>query len=471
MPAPPARVKEPFYYDEKKIAAVIRKLGKARAPGCSGWTYELLQAAMINETCKAGICLLINLIANGQLSSACAEMLLATRDVPIAKRSAGVRPLGIGECFYRVAAKLVCGRIADKYGKVCENLQFAVGVAGGAQTALHLMQSAIDDKSAKRCLLMFDADDAFQNVHSQSVLSQAFQHDELEPAWRMWHWSLSRDAPVFVTTREGVVGQWFRRTGVPQGCPLGMAGFALGFQPVVKAVHTVAATDKGRAFAFADNLNAIVTPARVQSVVEAAESEGDKHGVRFNLTKATLLWPHEEPLDPAVRAYAESRGIRIAYKATELLGAAIGSDEAELTKICMNKNANLRELFAKLESADDLTCQEAFALIHSSNMVHVLRSCTPAVTRSAAIEFDSLRENAFQKLANLHQLSDKQRDQLRARFRHGGFGLASAEQTGRLRLHRRARPRCAAAQALQLHRLGISDQRDQRRAHLCSKNS
>jgi len=428
-PAIPDRVGPEVFFDAKTITKCIRTMGKARAPGISGWTYELVEAACFNETSKAGICKLINLIANGQLNKEAARMLLSTRAVPIGKRSGGVRPLGIGEVFYRISAKLICNLIAKDVRAATNDLQYAVGMPGGAQTCLQVMQAVIDDRSVKRGLLMLDANAAFQRIHAQSVLEQAFKHDTIDRAWRLLFMTYSDKTPVFVTTRDGVVGQFWRQTGVAQGCPLGMIAFCLGFQPVVEATHKAAAAKDGRAFAYADNLNAAIMPPELKAVVEAAVEEGKKHGVVFDLNRASFLWPHDSPLDEEVLRYAREQGIRIVYKAAELLGGAVGSEseQAEMSRICLTKADKLEPLFEKIMVEKELTCQELFAMIHSANVVHVLRSCTPAVTLECARKFDQMREKALATIADA-TITARMQEELRLRFRHGGWGLASAEE-------------------------------------------
>jgi len=106
------------------------------------------------------------------------------------------------------------------------------------------------------------------------------------------------------------------------------------------------------------------------------------------------------------------------------------STSRQVDLICLDKANKLQPLFAKIETSQELSSQEAFALIHSANLVHVLRSCTPTVTRAACLQFDKMRETAIERLVD-SKLNDDAQSQVRTRFRHGGFAVASAAETAK----------------------------------------
>lgn len=424
MPDLPANSVAPIF-DRKEVSAHIRKLPNGVAPGLSGWTYDLVKAACTSDVVLDGITALVNDIVGGKLCPRARQLLVATRSIPLGKKGPGVRPIGIGEVWYRIAASLIVRSIAEHAG-LALNPNFCIGIKGGAQTAVHLIQQALDHPTEKRILFMGDYANAFNSIHTQKALASLFAIAGLSPVFPMAHWAYACSTPTVVQEAGGKVrngGAFLRRTGVGQGDPLGSLLFACGLKPVLDAI-TIAAKG-GDVVAFADDVNVATCESQLPAVVAAARDKGAERGLQLVPPKCKLFWPHAEEPSPETITFARDQGIVIIRSATELLGCAVGKDEAAVISILTNKVESLQALYDTVLH-DSMSIQDAFAIVSSSSITHILRACPPSVTRAPAKLFDTVRETTLNRKINVAPC-DFQSKRMRLPIGLGGAGLISAE--------------------------------------------
>ena len=413
---------------EEEVSKLVRRLSRCVAPGPSGWTYDLIKSACSSSLVLKGFTKLVNDITSGSLHSKSAALLLACRGIPLAKRAGGVRPLGIGEAFYRVAASHVVSLVAKDAGLVLAPWQFAIGVNGGAQTAIQLLQDALHDGLIPRALLLLDGRNSFNAIHTQAALAGLFKHEKLAPLFRLAHWAYSSPTPVFVQANGTVVSQFLRQTGVAQGDPLGMLLFAVAAHPLLAAIAD--ATPDTRVVAFADDISVATLPSSLPEILDLAVSEASKIGLEFVLRKCQLFWPHRESLPPSIIRWAQEKGIRVVTTAADLLGGVVGLDVPAMSAALLEKVNGMAPLFECVQSGK-LTTQEAFAIISACNINHLLRACPPTVTNAAAVRFDHLREQAalIKNGIKPHEITPDLIREIRLPFQQGGANLISATET------------------------------------------
>jgi hypothetical protein len=94
---PPAAVTEQI------LAKVLKSLPHGSAAGPSGWTYEHIKAATsTSEDARAAVLHLMQAVVRDDLPHL--PRLLDARLLPLEKPSSGVRPIAVGEVWYRLAA-------------------------------------------------------------------------------------------------------------------------------------------------------------------------------------------------------------------------------------------------------------------------------------------------------------------------------------------------------------------------------
>lgn len=130
----------------KLLATACRKHSSG---GPSGWTYHLIRAACREDAARNAILALINLILAGAIPEGARKLLLASRLVPFRKPNNGVRPIAVGEAFYRLAASFAVRSVVHKAVDVLGPIQLGVGVRGGVEAAVHVLQEAILDPPSR----------------------------------------------------------------------------------------------------------------------------------------------------------------------------------------------------------------------------------------------------------------------------------------------------------------------------------
>ena len=79
---------------------------KGVSPGPSGWNAKLLLPLLQDPTCLAGLARLVNDIRNAHLDIGAKDYLLAATLIAIPKSNGNLRPIAMGEFFYKIAAIL-----------------------------------------------------------------------------------------------------------------------------------------------------------------------------------------------------------------------------------------------------------------------------------------------------------------------------------------------------------------------------
>lgn len=120
---------------------VKRRICNGSAPGISGWTGDLIHMLCDDEVCLQGFVDMCTTIAHGLPTAHAKLHLRSSILMPLTKPGGGIRPIAIGEVFYRLAA-LYCYDQVDLQAAF-PDIQFGCGKPGGPETAHHILQSAM----------------------------------------------------------------------------------------------------------------------------------------------------------------------------------------------------------------------------------------------------------------------------------------------------------------------------------------
>ena len=132
MPAAPATAPV-IVIDKAKLKVLIRSYPKGLAAGPSGWTAELLQPLLEDDSCLDGIALLVQLIANNQLDPHSRRLLTTSLLLGIPKPGSDtLRPLAMGELFLKLAAKYCHNMDKGSHTDIFEPIQLALDSPSGA---------------------------------------------------------------------------------------------------------------------------------------------------------------------------------------------------------------------------------------------------------------------------------------------------------------------------------------------------
>jgi hypothetical protein len=171
MPAAPVTAPV-VVIDKAKLKLLIRSYPKGLAAGPSGWTAELLQPLLEDDTCLDGIALLVQIIANNQLDPHSRRLLTTSLLLGIPKPGGDtLRPLAMGELFLKLAAKYCHNMDKGSHTDICEPIQLALDSPSGAERAMQRVQAAIEANLTEHITLHLDCVNAFNTADRAVMLS------------------------------------------------------------------------------------------------------------------------------------------------------------------------------------------------------------------------------------------------------------------------------------------------------------
>ena len=209
---------------------VIRKVANGSAPGPSGWSGELIKALVGDADCLAGLVALVEDIVNGDLDDSARKLLLSSSLIASEKDSGGVRPIAIGEVFYRLACHYVLHLVQPSVPLLLEPIQLAQS-QGGCERAVHLLQAALECKDEDSVILSVDFSNAFNTLRRDVMLSRTFSVPQLSPLWRLAHWAYRSPTDLLLVQHGELVSSIVSAEGLRQGDPLSSLLFCFSVLP------------------------------------------------------------------------------------------------------------------------------------------------------------------------------------------------------------------------------------------------
>ena len=200
----------------------------------------------------------IYLILSGELPRH--GSLLDSSLIGLQKPDGGVRPIAIGEVWYRVAG--LCALTAlHELGPSLAPLQLGVGVPGGTEAVGHAVRAALA-ADPEAVLLTVDQANAFNSLDRSAVFAAV---KERAPALLLFvQWAYGGPTALHVVGAPAGTPPVESQVGVRQGDPLGPLLFALAVQKVLE--RTQAASPTVMVAALHDDISLV---GRVQALREA----------------------------------------------------------------------------------------------------------------------------------------------------------------------------------------------------------
>ncbi|CAI7774209.1 unnamed protein product, partial [Closterium sp. NIES-54] len=201
--------------------------------GPSGTTFEhLREAALIHATVSSHLHALVNIILRGKLHQEVGKLLTASRLIALDKPDGGTRPIAIGECILRLAAKAALTQLAEAAREFFLPLQFGVAVPGGAEAVIHVVRT-FTAANLGALVLQADLANAFNSVDRHAIAT-ALKGSPLEPLLPSVQFSYGQPSTLHLDAAFDHP-PLHSETRVRQGDPLGPLLFAAAMQPALKA--------------------------------------------------------------------------------------------------------------------------------------------------------------------------------------------------------------------------------------------
>ena len=183
----------------------------------------------------AAVLLLITAIADGKVPPEAVECVFASRGVALAKVGGGIRPLAAGDVLRRIAAKLLCRKVAS----ACRTFfstrnQVGVGIRAGAEAMIHQSRWHLGKMAEGDVVLKIDVRNAFNSMSRSSFFAALHLNfpSLLGYAWQAY----SRPSSVHF---GGIVVE--SQEGFNQGDPLAPLFFSLGLSVITEECRRMVA--------------------------------------------------------------------------------------------------------------------------------------------------------------------------------------------------------------------------------------
>lgn len=404
--------------NEAPLRKQIRRWCDAKAAGPSGWTEELIAAAITAENEHEWMAIFED-IANANMDSDLLRLLRRAKllGIPKLKRNGDVdvRPIAMGETFVKVAAKLLIrGRRELTDSRALGEFQYAYR-SGGCEKIIHEVRSAIrkgDDA------ILVDCHNAFNSLRRQAVRDVLVSRDEfacLRPLFNAMYveqgellvYGDDENCPVICSTE-----------GVRQGDVLGPLLFCMTIAPAIERANArILAKHRNssaRMFAYMDDVTIVGKPDDCCLAYHILVEELQAISLMVNGGKTIAT---NAQLAAAIHCSYDS--------CVELLGAFVDkAQEGEKAKV----DAAVQDHYALFERLPLLPAQIGHTLLRqcgSPRWGYIVRTHEPAVSKDASEAFTEMTLRCFAAINKMDYdcVTPEVQRQVFLPIRHGGMGL------------------------------------------------
>ena len=409
--------------DKELIKEIVkRELATGSAPGRSGWTGDLVLALVEDQECLDGIAVMTRTMINGEIKGKAKTRLLSSTLIALSKPDGGVRPIAIGEVFYRLAAMYVLKTVNETAKKALGPTQFAL-LPGGSEAAVVYMRVALH-QHPQWTVMACDLKNAFNTRNRSQILETLYQHKELSGLWTFANWAYRSPSDLLVVDRGTIKKTISSAQGVRQGDPLSALLFALSMANMYNSTNEITGV---KVVAVQDDVYFLGPKETIMLAWTHFNREIAKGtGLTINKAKTNVLVPEQTDVASITRA-----GLVPTDNYIKALGTILTRKDSTLRRwINQEVKTSHEQLFTLLKDKR-MPAQIAFTLLRMCGVPRVLywmRTTPPTASGDLAETFDELVMETASTILSIPTLDTMARKQLCLPVKKGGFGLRSMVQ-------------------------------------------
>ena len=395
--------------------------------------------------CLIGIARILQDIIAGTLPHSLKPFLLSSTIIGLDKHNGtGIRPIAIGESFYRLACYKALRQDINSIIQILLPIQLGVSVSGGCEAIIINLNLVLEEGArmisrqtgSAVAALVIDFSNAFNTISREAVMKALYSHRSLSHLWSLVNYAYADPTDLYAQDDDhSVTPRLVSSEGVRQGDPLSALLFALGIHPVYK--QTLSAHPNICGAAILDDFTMVGTPDELILAYQTLRDRSAIIHLKIQPDKSKLIYYHEDidPLSSSVKNFLHLEGIQLVDTATSVLGAPVGLEEDRMKLVKQMVDIQIGGM--KILLHDHLPAQEAIMLLRMSSnhkMDYLLRCVPPSIIQTQAARYDAAVIDTFtSKLDLSSQLANPSMDsqaiicQIQKPISDGGFGLTSAE--------------------------------------------
>lgn len=401
----------PLQVSQEDVLKILSTFPAGSSGGPDGLTAQHLKDFLSGApdlSLASALTDLVNILLTGELPLNIREVIFGARLIALQKKGGGIRPIAVGYTLRRLAAKCANAHVIKKRSDELKPKQIGVGVAGGAEAAVHAARRLLHRLPDDHVFVKLDFSNAFNSVRRDVILESAA--NKLPELYRFINASLSC-SPALTFGDETVASA----EGAQQGDPLGSLEYCEATQDLLLS------TVSEFAFGYIDDINLAGRADRVAQDVQAIIDSSSTTGLHLNQDKCQISANNLDMIDgwPIFGRFE-----RIRKSDLTLLGSPISAGPS-VESALQEKVATLNRAIERLSL---LPAHDALCLLRNSiampKLLYLLRT-SPCVGQPLLEQFDSVLRSGISTILNI-DLTDAQWLQASLPVHRGGLGVRSA---------------------------------------------